>query len=192
MSARRPWTGRRIRALAWVAGAGCLVAAWFVASVTPTDADAAAPFVVTAAVGEPAVGRTLSVTVLDARLADAVTGPRGWSAEGSWLVVDLAAEAVDSEVSNLLGDARLVVGDREFRASERPDSMLRTPLAVGIPRAGSIAFELPADALTGLAVLRISGDEDTRLDSLIELELTLDELEHTDATTLRPTGWAAG
>lgn len=180
----------------WAAGVALLVAAWLVALVTPPDDAAEQPFAVTAEVGEPAQGRNLAVTVTGVRAADEVS-LGGWSAAGTWVVVDLDAAAVRSAQGTLLSYATLTIGDREYRASERPatasltDAMFRTALIPGIPRSGSLAFELAPDARAGTAVLRLGIADDPRLDSLIELRIDLDEVPVEPAAELRETGWAS-
>lgn len=184
----------------WVpaaAGAALIVAAWGVTAVTPPEESAEQPFVVAAPVGERVEGRNLAVTVTRVRAADAVTN-EGWRAEGEWLVVDLEAEATESETGTLLDFATLGLGDRTYRASERPpDSMFGRPLSVGLPHAGSLAFELPDGALAhGAAgvpdalVLRLGLNLDERLDSIIETRVPVEGLEHVGEAEIAPSDWA--
>ncbi|KAA9147882.1 hypothetical protein F6B41_14005 [Microbacterium lushaniae] len=177
------------RWLAWPMGAALLFAAWLVGQVTPpADADEA-PFVVPAVRGEEAQGRNLTVTVTDVRLAERVSAG-GWAAEGVWLVVDLEAAAAQEEDRASLHGATLAIGERTYRATERAPSFFQQPLHVGIPRAGSLAFELPPDVVDERAVLRLSGDWETRLDSLIELPVDLAALDPTGSAELTEIGWA--
>lgn len=189
------WTDRR-----WVpavAGAALVAAAWGVTVVTPAEDSAEQPFVVAAPVGERAEGRNIAVTVTGVRAADAVTN-EGWRAEGAWVVVDLEAEATEKEAGTLLHQVTLRLGDRTYRASERPpDSMFGHPLSVGLPSAGSIAFELPEGALDAdragapdELVLRFGLNLDERLDSVIETRVPLDELEHVDEAEIATAEWA--
>ncbi|MDQ0894305.1 hypothetical protein [Agromyces ramosus] len=176
-----------------LAGAALVVAAWGVAAVTPGDEAAEQPFAVAATVGERAAGRNLAATITGLRGAEAVTND-GWRAEGSWLLVDLEAEAVLSERGTLLSLATLDVGGRSYRASERPPaSLFRSSLAIGLPHSGTLAFELPAGAFTASegddAVLRLGLHEDPRLDSVIELRLDLAEVEVDDEAELAPVVW---
>lgn len=178
----RPW-------LAWTTGVGLLVAAWVVALITPPEDAAEAPFVTAAAIGEQVSTRTLTATIRDVRVAERVSAG-GWEAEGTWIVVDLdIAASLDEEASQLAG-ASLTVGDRTYRASERPPSLFRASLNVGIPQSGSLAFELPPDATDDTAVLRLSEDDEIRLDALIELTVDLDSVDHVSETELLSTGWA--
>jgi hypothetical protein len=173
----------------WPIGVGLVVVAWFVALVTPGEDQAQAPFHVTAAVGEPATGRNLDVTVTDIRRAGEVSAG-GWSGEGTWLVVDLDAASVVSESGASLDHVALVVDGVRFRASERPDSLFEQPLAAGISRSGSVAFELPEATTSGDAVLEFALDgSDTRLDSMIMVPFDLATVADAGATELAETEW---
>lgn len=182
---KRRWT--------WAIGTALVATAWAVAHVTPTDEITTAYFPVAATVGQPASGRALAATVTDVRLTDrAVAG--GWFAEGTWLLVDIEAEAVREERLAALRGVTFTVGDRTYRASERPaqytDPMFRAPLAVGLARQGTLAFELPDDA-SGRGTLRLSLLDDTRLDSVIEVPIDLDDLDRVAESQLLETGWAS-
>ncbi|WP_159500229.1 hypothetical protein [Microbacterium sp. 18062] len=179
----RPW-------LTWTIGAGALMAAWLVALATPSQDDVESPFAVRLELGQAAAGRNLEVTVIDVRMAREVAAG-AWSAEGTWLVVDLDAQAVVAEDDALLTAATLEVGGTTYRASERPASLLGAALSVGIPRTGGLAFELPGDPPTGTATLSLGLDADTRLDSLLELPIALDAVPRVARADLVPTGWAA-
>ncbi|MBT2516945.1 hypothetical protein J7E29_05825 [Streptomyces sp. ISL-90] len=172
-------------------GTALVVAAWGIALVTPEDADAERPFVVPVEIGDRGEGRNLAVTVTGIRAADAATID-GWVAEGPWLIVDLEAAAVQSELRAQLSHATLSVDGRTFRASERPpDSLFRSALAVGVPRSGSIAFELPEEVFgDDLAVLSLGLSADPRLDSLIELHLEPSSLDRVEEAELMSSGWA--
>jgi hypothetical protein len=144
---------------------------------------------VAVAVGERGEGRNIAVTVADIRRAERVSAGE-WTAEGNWVIVDFDVEAVVSEFGTLLTLATLDVEGRTFSASERPDSLLRGALAVGIPRSGSVAFELPDDLDAGPAVLTFGLDTDPRLDSLIVLECDLGEIDIESDAALEPTAWS--
>ncbi|MEV1128413.1 hypothetical protein [Agromyces sp. NPDC049794] len=179
------------RWVAAVGGAALVIAAWGVALVTPDDAAAEQPFVVPVEVGDAGEGRNLAVTITGVRAADAATID-GWVATGPWLIVDLEAAAVESESGALLSHATLSIDGRTFRASERPpDSLFRSALSVGVPRSGSIAFELPEAALgDDVAVLSLGLSEDPRLDSVIELHLEPRRLDRVEEAELVSSGWA--
>jgi len=177
------------RAAAWAVGAGLVGVAWGVAAFTPADDASEAPFPVSVAVGERGEGRNVAITVEDIRRAANVSA-EGWSAKGNWVVVDLDAAAVTSESGTALRLITLETAGRIFSASERPESLAAQPLAVGIPRSGSVAFELPDDIEGGDAVLTFGLSTDPRLDSLIVLQVDLDEIEVQTDAELRPTGWA--
>lgn len=178
----------------WTVGAALVVAAWFVTFATPPVDARDAPFVVTATAGVPAAGRDIAVTVHDfrrARSISAATAGGEWSAEGNWLVVDLDAASVVTTTGILMNLATLRLDDgRLYEASTRPESLYRHALTAGIPRTGSIAFELPAALEARTATLRLGLNGDDRLDSVIEIEVPLTSLEVAVEERLVPTGWA--
>ncbi|GAA1724939.1 hypothetical protein [Microbacterium paludicola] len=181
-------------ALHWAAAAALVAAAWGLHAITPPGMIAAEPFRVDARIGEPAEGRNLRVTVNGVHAASKVTEPeRGWYAEGRWVVVEFEAEATESEREAYLSVMRLRIGDRTYRASERPGLGFGPParLSVGLPRQISAAFELPENA-GGIAELGIAygaiGDE--RADSLVVMPIDLDALEVQPEVELAPPGWA--
>lgn len=178
----KPWA-------AWALGAGMVAAAWGVALVTPGPAEIQAPFVISVDQGEAGVGRNIAITVESAHRSDRATDG-AWSADGNWLVLDLSAAAVVSEQAALLNHVELEIDGRTFRASERPQSLLGTPLSVGVPRLGSVAFELPADLDHGAGIVRFALNPDTRVDSVIEFPVEIGALEPEDEATLLSTGWA--
>ncbi|HWM17439.1 MAG TPA: hypothetical protein VNP97_12715, partial [Microbacterium sp.] len=138
---------------------------------------------------ERGVGRDIAATVYDIQRAEVVNTAE-WSAVGNWVVVDLDVEAVASEYGNNLTLATLTVDGRTFGASERPDSLLRSPLSVGIPRSGRLAFELAEDVTRGNATLTLGTNTDPRLDSLIVLEFALEEVPVESDIDLTPTDWS--
>jgi hypothetical protein len=178
------------RSVSWAVGAALVAAAWGVAAITPPEDAAEDSFPVAVAVGERGVGRNIAITVDDIRRAESVSTAE-WSAEGNWVVVDLDAEAVASEYGTLLTLATLEIGGRTFRASERPDSLLSGPLSVGVPRSGSVAFELADDVDSGEAVLTFGLDTDPRLDSLIVLRVDVGAIDVEADAALRATEWSA-
>lgn len=187
MSIVRGAAARRWAAAA--AGAALVAAAWCVALVTPTEDDAVLPFVTTMQLGEQADGRNLAVTLLDVHRADSVIAG-GWSADGNWIVIDLDAEAIDEESGALVALATLQVGGATYQASERPESLFERPLYAGLPQSGSLAFELPAAAVGGTAVLHLGLHSDPRLDTLMEAEFDLGPLPVESDVEMIPTGWS--
>lgn len=174
---------------AWAIGAALVAAAWGVAAITPGDDASQSPFPVDAEVGERAVGRNIALTVLDVQRAETLRAG-AWAADGNWVIIDLDVEAVVSEFGSLLQLATLEVDGRTFGASERPDSLLRSALSVGIPRSGSLAFELADEVTGGTAVLRLGEAIDPRLDSIILLEIDLAEIPMEREVTMEPTVWS--
>ena len=177
------------RAIPWLITAALLVGAWLIAFVAPGDDASVTPFVIPAVIGQESVGREFTLTVQDVQLAEHVSGAKGWSADGTWLVVDLDAEANHEQYGMLLAGATLTIGDQSFRASERMASFLRGALVTGVSRSGTLAFELPEFALSGTGILQLSTNDDTRADSVVELEIDLDELTPVAEAEILATDW---
>lgn len=77
------------------------------------------------------------------------------STKGVWVVVELTATATTEQVR--LGDVTLRAANGSlYAATDRFQGFDAVNLEAGIPAAGSIAFELPLDAVKG-AVLWITG-----------------------------------
>jgi hypothetical protein len=167
------------RALPWIVGGALVLVAGAVTAVTPDDDAVVSPILKTAPAGEAVESRTLIATVTEASFADEVAvADSGWSAEGDWLVVTIAASAATTEQGAAIQLATLTVGDRVFQSSERPPaSLTATPLRVGIDTVGTLAFELPRDAVTGPAELRLTTSYFTaELDDMVAVPIDLDDL----------------
>lgn len=179
--------------LPWLLTLALLAAAWVLNAVALPDGSSEASFLTPAAVGQAATARNLELAVTDVRLARSVTDPLDWTAEGTWMIVELDAQARESQYAATLGFAELTIGDRTFRATERGQSMFRTRLVTGVPRSGAVAFELPADALTDAASrtakLRLGIPSDARYDGLIELTIDLHDIPVEDTVALPQTDW---
>ncbi len=180
-----------MRALTWVAGIGLVVAAWFVQTAAPGSQAVSEAFPVTGSVGEEVAGRDIVVTVEGVRRAAEVNGG-GWSGEGNWLVVDIDAASRLTSRGTLLGLAEFVTEEGvTYRASERADdSLYRGPLTAGIPRSGSLLFELPA-GFDGDGTLRLGVDMDERFDSVVEVPLAVSGLPIAPRIEIAPVGWSA-
>lgn len=186
------------RLLPWAITIGLLVAAWFVAQATPGDDSAERAFVQQAEIGERAEGRDLAITVQRVRAAEALTTPAGWRAEGTWVVVEMDAEAVLTEYGNLLSLTVLKVDDRVYSATERgegessvDDYMLSgEQLVPGVPKSGMLAFQLPDEqSLAGTATLEIATDRFPVYDSIITLPIDLEELPIENSIELELVDW---
>ncbi|MFJ4175419.1 hypothetical protein [Microbacterium sp. NPDC089696] len=189
----RPPARRTPKLLAWALTIAMLAAAWGLTQVTLPDDAALAPFVTAATLGDPATARNLAVTVTDVRAARTVTDAGGWSAEGTWVVVDLEAAAVVAQQNARLTLVELVVGDRTYSATDRGTTFRGQSLVPGVPRSGALAFELPADALTGTATLRLGAPgvaSGAELDGVIEMTIDLDALPVESEATITENGWA--
>lgn len=180
--------------LTWLTTLVMLAASWFLLSYAPDNEDAEAPFVVNAALGELANGRNIAVTVEKATRANRATGTSAisssylWSAEGHWIIIDLAAETRESSLTGAIRLAQLDIDGRSYRTSERVSGLFGTPLANGLPRKGSLAFELPADA-SGSATLTVGLSQDARLDSVIEYTFDLDDLPRMNEAEVKVASW---
>lgn len=195
------------RVLSWTTALAMLVAAWFVSGATPDGEQRIDdPFPVTAREGQPTTSDNLGVLVHDVHLSDRIsTG--GWYSEGTWLVVSLDAWLVHREPASLkLG--YLIVGDRAFLASERvanydlDASLGGLGLHTGIPRTGTLVFELPGDIASdpdaadaslqlslGTPLPALSPTQNQRGTAVVELDVDLTALPHETATTLPDTSW---
>ncbi|WP_072314702.1 hypothetical protein [Agrococcus sp. Marseille-P2731] len=178
------------RVVSWVVGLGMIALAALIGTLTLGDTETAQPFVVEAAVGERAEARLFAATVREVRATEQLSDASGWQAGGTWVVVDLDVEAMQTEVASLLSLAELDLGDRVISASERPESLRSASLRLGIPQSGSLAFELPEGALTGEATLRLGRSLETRVDTIVELRIDLAAIEREPSIELRETGWA--
>lgn len=175
------------RGAQWAIGTALVAAAWGIAAITPADDANEAAFEVVVDVGEPGIGRNIAVTVTDVQRAESVDAG-AWRADGDWLVFDVDAEARQSEFGVALRLATLDIDGTTFRASERPASLFEQALAVGIPRSGSIAFELPSGT-TGIATLRLGVNSDPRLDSVIVLTVDLADVAVDSEVELATSDW---
>lgn len=195
---RSPATrGRAWRA--WSGGLALLIAAWGITLASTTFVRPFAPFATVAMQGEEAVGRSFSATIHDVRATTHVTGSvplqnMEWYADGNWVIVDLTITGRDT-IYELLGGANLVVGDRTYRASERPASLLSTPLQAGVPRTGSLAFDLPSgllsDTIDAELQLYVNAEMGAQADSMIVFPLDLSTLDVSEEEALVEPEWVS-
>lgn len=189
VAAERRWTAK---IAPWSLTVALLAGAWVLNTVALPDGSSEASFATRATIGEAATTRNLELTVTGVRAARTLTDPQGWSAEGAWLVVDLDAAATQSQYAATLGFAELTIDERTFRATERGETFFRQRLVTGVPRSGSLAFELPDDSLHGTAMLRLSVSSDVRYDGIIEIPIALEDLPIDESIVLSETGWTRG
>lgn len=176
------------RVVALPVGIGLTLAAFAVASTTPSDDALQDPFPVTGQIGEVIASQHHVVTVHDAFLAREVTLD-SWdgTTSGVWLVLD-ATLAARVERSTVAVD--LFVDGVRYSGTNRADNdTLDSRVAdAGLPLVGAMLLELPAGILEApgarSATLRVSSDGDTRLDSVVELRLDLTALEISDHVEL--------
>lgn len=181
---------RLVKAAApWALSIALVVGAWGLAQLQKDEDARYDPFVTRAEVGEHAEARNIAVTVTDVRAARAVSDG-SWRAEGTWLVVDLDAASTRDQSGAALRVTDLRIGDRTYSATERGTSMVQLPLVTGVPQHGSIAFELPEDALTGSATLVFAENDDYAADGIVEVSLDLDDMAVEREVRLDEIGWA--
>jgi hypothetical protein len=164
----------------------------------PSEAEWQAPIEVRGQLGDRVEGRNIAATVEDVRIARSVTASTGWVGEttGVWVVVDVQAEAVVTEVGALLSTAELVLGEDVYSASTRPGlgTVAGQSLAVGIPQEGPLMFEVPRDAVTSAvaadALLRLAIARDPRTDSMLVVPLDLSRVDVEETVTTSAPGQA--
>lgn len=174
----------------WALSIVLVVAAWGLTQVQKPDDAPYDSFVSTTTVGERATTRNLAVTVTRVRAARSVSDGGRWHADGTWLVVDFDAAAVVDQFGALLATSNLHLGDRTYSATERGESARNMVLVTGVPRHGSIAFEVPPESLKGTATLEFAVDYNTDADGVIEVVVDLDQVATQNEVTLDPEGWA--
>jgi len=179
----------RLRVIAAIA-ALLVIAGLAVGTAPTTDDDVVAPFTVRGGLGDTIETRVLTVEALDVTRAASLdvsyfeglgTYPSQLDTDANWIVVTVRLTATIAPVS--LSNARLSIGDEEFRASEflpRPsiNDLLAGP---GIPVVGSLAFEVSDAALAsgaaGSAELSFPTQFSTQLDEIATVELDLSDLD---------------
>lgn len=176
----------------WALATVFLAGAWFVQLNTPDEYSYEQPFVETVAIGEQGVGRNIAVTVTDVVIAQQATDAEGTSLAGTWVVVTFEAQAEYSARQASLRSATLLADDLEYFASERLASAIDMPLVPGVPKAGSIAFEVAPEALAGTLAISFALDTITMLDSIIEVRVPVDEVPRVPEATLQRADWARG
>ncbi|QMU96393.1 DUF4352 domain-containing protein [Microbacterium esteraromaticum] len=173
----------------WALSIALVVATWGLTQLEKDEDARYDPFVTRAEVGEHAVARNIAVTVTDVHAARAVSDG-SWRAEGTWLVVDLDAASTQDQFGAALRVTNLRIGERTYSATERGTSMRQLPLVTGVPQHGSLAFELPEDALKGQATLVFAENYDYAADGIIEIVLDLDDIAVEPEVLLDEIGWA--
>lgn len=178
----QPGHQRISRAMSWLLSGVVLVGAWFVVADTPTRDQIWAPFDVKVSPGQWGEGRNIAARVVDATFSDHVEST-DWAASGNWLVVQIEASAV-VEAPAGLSYVELSVDGVAYGATNRASSGFESPLLVGVPLAGSVAFELPADVPAVVAELRLGLNPDERLDSVVVVPIDLATTPRVRTTTL--------
>lgn len=178
------------RFVPWAIAIALLLAAWLVQLNAVDEYAYQQPFVTTVELGEQGTGRNIAVTVTEVKRATTISDDSGFTATGTWVVVDLSAEAVHSQERATMRYATLEVGGFEYSASERPTSFIDTALVPGVPKSGSLTFEVAPESLTGPLVFSFALDTITLLDSIVEVRVDESQLQTVTHAVLAPTGWA--
>jgi len=173
----------------WVISLVLVIAEWGLTQLKKPDDAIYDSFVTRTEVGEQAEARNLIATVTDVHVARSVSDGDDWRAEGAWVVVDLDAAAAQTQTAALLR-AQLRIGERTFSATERGDTGNNLRLITGVPRHGSVAFEVPDEALDDEATIVLSWHRGDDADGLIEVAVDLDQLAVEDEVVLDEIGWA--
>lgn len=161
-----------------------------VGTAPTTDDDVVAPFAVRGGLGDTLETRVLTVTALDVARASSLdvsyfeglgTYPEKLTTDSNWIVVTVRLTATIEPVS--LSNARLRIGDSEFRASEFLPRPAITDLLAGpgIAAVGSLAFEVSDAALASdgaeSAELTFPTQFTTQLDEIATVELDLRDID---------------
>lgn len=176
------------RPLAWLVAVGILLAAGVVVALEPQEQWAQGPIAVNVALGEEGVGRNIEATIHSVAVAKSLeVGDWRGDTEGVWVVVEVT---VANRVSPRGIQSFLLIGDKEFRGSERLDfdGLESWPLAPGLPTTGAIAFEIPRELLAEHAEVRLGLSSDSRLDSVITTTVDLAELAVLPLVVVDPAG----
>ncbi len=178
------------RVLPWIIAAALLVGAGLVVALEPSEQLAQGPFVVDVSLGEQGIGRNIEATIHDVRVAGRVElTSDGWTGatEGVWVVADVTAQSL---LDSAGVQGFLLVGDDEFRGSERldTDGLESAVLSPGIPVTGTLVFEIPRELLAQAhsARVMVGLSPDWRLDSIIATTVDLSSLTVAASTSVSP------
>lgn len=151
-------------------------------TLAPTEEQRQAPMEINVDIGETGLGRNIEATVHDVRLAQVAEtdsyDPWVGETNGVWVVLDAT---VASGVNPTLLKSWLTVDGLTYQASGRPgdDTIVGSFISPGVPRSGSVLFEIPRDIAQSSHPVRITfaSSSDARLDSTIVVTVRLDELD---------------
>jgi hypothetical protein len=189
----RPWLRHTIHGLGFVA---LLAVAAVITHTTPSYQQWQGPIPVHAEIEQTVSGRNIEATVTQVRVTRSVTTSNGWAGEttGIWVVVDATVAAVvDDDIP--LATTELQIGSVTYSASLRPgtSTLANSPLSTGIPRSGSLVFEIPEAVLTSEegadATVRLAANGDPRSDSIVVVPVDLTTLAIENSITLDATEW---
>ncbi|PRY68572.1 hypothetical protein B0I08_104275 [Glaciihabitans tibetensis] len=195
-SRNQHWLGQVGHAAGFIA---LLVAAAVVTETTPSNEFWQGPIPVPGEINETLTGRNIEATVSEVRVARSVRADTGWLGEtsGIWVVVDVSVAAVVDDNRAVLGTAELEIGSVVYSASTRPAtaSLALKPLATGIPRRGTLVFEIPETVLESEAAgdthIHLAANGDPRSDSLIVVPVDLTAVTVEDTLAIESPEWDA-
>lgn len=183
-------TARRQTILPWAVGIALVAAACTVSALTPDEQSTVRAIVSHGEAGETVTARTVSAELQDAFFSDQLVVDERTIA-GNWLIVTAAASAPTTEVDASIGLASVTIDGRVYISSDQAEyTLLDADLRMGVRTIGMLAFELPADAGSGKAALRLMTQGWTpELDGLVEISFDLDDLPRESSFEIAPPAW---
>lgn len=167
------------RILPWAVAAVLMAAAILVRNHQLDAEEAHAPFDMTGTVGERVEGRNIAATVHTVYLTPVVDVRRtGWDEsdvyhahdDGVFVIFDLTTESL---VANGSGEADLVAADRTFAEQYVGLVPNHVELTPRVPMRGGVGFEIPAALEHSTVQLRMVGEQDSRMDSRLVIDVDL-------------------
>lgn len=175
--------------LPWALSLALVLASWALTRLQKDDDAIYDSFVTHGVVGEQARARNIDATITDVHVARSVSDGDRWQADGTWIVVDVDAAAVQTQTAALLR-AQLRVGPRTYSATERGETAINLRLIPGVAKRGSVAFEVPADVPRKQATVVLSWHRGDDADGVIEVAVDLGEIPIEERVVLDEIGWA--
>jgi len=141
------------RGLGWLTAAGLLVVGGIAVATAPQPGTIADPFLIRGSIGELVSARTLAVEIDGIRITHELEleyDESSLGTDGLWVIVDLTV--IPQLASQNLSYSTLQIGERRYRMQDLPyPAMTGLYYGAGVPMHGSIAFEVPADAVASAA-----------------------------------------
>ncbi|MDQ2697755.1 MAG: DUF4352 domain-containing protein [Actinomycetota bacterium] len=171
------------RAAGWLAAGGLVIVASVAVATAPQSGTIADPFVRTGEVGDVVHARKFDVEVVGVRLAEELDldyDDTTLATDGLWIVVDVIVTSNLDAVQLVYSEVRIAgVG---YRTTALPyPSVDFTTFGAGIPVRGSLVFEVPKDAVSGVgadtARVRFQTGISVQLDDVPEVFVDLASLD---------------